>query len=75
MNRSMKQGAIFLQELKHRPWTADYKPPGMEIYELKSLSRVVSTSKLAPDWLHNSEKPMKRQVRKLTPTLDSDYNS
>ena len=33
--------------------------PGMEIYELYSLSRVVSTSKLAPDGLHKSE----QQVR------------
>ena len=28
---------------------------GMEIYELLSLSRDVSTRKLAPDWLHKSQ--------------------
>ena len=49
---------------------------GMEIYELKSLSKVVSTSQLASDWLHKSEKPIRSQVSKLTQLLsqmgDSD---
>ena len=33
---------------------------------MKSLSIVVSTSKLAPDWLHKSEQPIRSQVSKLT---------
>ena len=44
-------------------------PPGMEIYECQSLSRVVSTSKLAPDWLHESEQPIRSQVSNLTQLL------
>ena len=39
---------------------------GIEIYELWSLSRVVLTSKLASDWLHNSKQPIKSHVSKLT---------
>ena len=35
---------------------------GIEIYELQSLSRVVSTSILAPDWLHKSEQPKRSQA-------------
>ena len=31
---------------------------GWVIYELESVSRVVSTSRLAPDWLHKSEQPI-----------------
>ena len=42
---------------------------GMEIYQLWSLSRVVSTSKLAPDWLHKSEQPIRSQVSKMTQLL------
>ena len=41
----------------------------MEIYEFKSLSRVVSTGKLAPNWLHRSEQPIRSQVSKLTERL------
>ena len=41
----------------------------MEIYESKSLSRVVSKSKLAPDWLRKSEQPIRNQDRKLTQLL------
>ena len=40
-----------------------------EIYELQSLSRVGSTSKLAPDWLHRHEQPIRGQVSKLTQLL------
>ena len=43
--------------------------PGMEIYELKSLSRVGSTSMLAPDWLQKSEQPIRSQVSKLSQLL------
>ena len=43
--------------------------PGMEIYELQSLSRDGSTSKLAPDWLHTSKQPIRIQDRKLTQLL------
>ena len=42
---------------------------GMEIYGLRSLSRVVSTSNLAPDWLHKSGQPIRSQVSKLTQLL------
>ena len=41
----------------------------METYELQSLSRVVSTSKLAPDWLLKSEQPIRSQDSKLTQLL------
>ena len=41
----------------------------MEIYELKSSSRVGSPSKLAPNWLHKSEQPIRSQVSKLTQLL------
>ena len=41
----------------------------MEIYELQSLLRVVSTSELAPDWLQKSEQPIRIQVSKLTQLL------
>ena len=42
----------------------------MEIYELLSLSRVGSTSKLPPDWLHKSEQqPIRSQLSKLTQLL------
>ena len=41
----------------------------MEIYELQSLSTVGSTRKLAPDWLHKSEQPIRSQVSKLTQLL------
>ena len=43
--------------------------PGMGIYELYSLSRVVSTSKPGPDWLNKSEQPIRSQVNKLTQLL------
>ena len=36
---------------------------------VESLSRVVSTSKLAPDWLHKSEQLIRSQVSKLTQLL------
>ena len=39
----------------------------MKIYELQSLSRDGSTSKLAPDWLHKSE--IRSQDSKLTQLL------
>ena len=42
---------------------------GVETYEFKSWSRVVSTSKLAPDWLPKSEQPIKSQLSKLTQLL------
>ena len=35
----------------HVAQSGDGNTPGMEIYELQSLLRVVSTSKMAPDWL------------------------
>ena len=41
----------------------------MEIYQLQSLSRVVSTRKLTPDWLHESEQPIRSQDSKLTQLL------
>ena len=42
----------------------------MELYEFKSLSRVVSTSKLAPDLLTQEYKqPIRSQVSKLTKLL------
>ena len=55
-------------------WLLTKKPeqltgPGMEIYELYSLSRVVSTSKLTPDWLRKSEQPIRSQGSKLTQLL------
>ena len=43
--------------------------PGAETFELQSLSRGVSTRKLAPDWLHRSEQPIRSQVTKLTQLL------
>ena len=49
--------------------TYAWMPPGMEIYESWSLSRVVSTSKLAPDWLPKSEQPIRSQVSKLSKLL------
>ena len=42
---------------------------GMEIYGLKSKSIAVSTSKLAFDWLHKSEQPIRSQVSELTRLL------
>ena len=33
------------------------------------MSRVVSTSKMAPNWLHKSEQPFRSQVSKLTQLL------
>ena len=33
------------------------------------MSRVVSTSKLAPDWLHRSEQPIRSRVSNLTQPL------
>ena len=50
-------------------WRLLLHPTGMEIYELYSLSTAVSTSKLAPDWLHKSEQPIRSQVSKLTQLL------
>ena len=40
------------------------------------MSRVVSTSKLAPDWLQKNEQPLRSQVSmQVDLTPDSDYNS
>ena len=47
----------------------DNRFAGTEIYELQSLSRVVSTIKLAPDWLHKSEQPIRSQANMLTQLL------
>ena len=51
-----------VRQLGSEPATANVKSesdgPGMEIYELESLSRAVS-SKLAPDWLHKGEQPIR----------------
>ena len=41
----------------------------METYEFQSLSRVGSTSKLAPVWLHKSEQPIRSQISSLTQLL------
>ena len=52
------------------PVGGDVSAAGMETNELWSSSRVVLTSKVAPDWLHKSEQPIRSQVRKLTQTFD-----
>ena len=41
----------------------------MEIHELQSLSRAVSTSNLAPDWLHKSVTTNQRPGQQIDPTL------
>ena len=56
-------------EFKSRTDPSSVTLYGMEIYELFSLSRVGPTSKLAPDWLHKSEQPIRSQVSKLTQLL------
>ena len=47
----------------------------METYELRYLSRVVSTSKLAPDWRHKRVTTKQKPGQKVNTTLDNDYNS
>ena len=44
-------------------------PQERKIHEFQSLSRIVSTSKLAFDWLHKSKQPIRSQVIKLTQLL------
>ena len=56
--------SFFVHRFYQQAWDAR-----MEIYELQSLSRVGSTSMMAPDWLHKSEQPIRSQVRKLTQLL------
>ena len=53
------------------------RPPGAgtEIYELKWLSRVGSTSKLAPDWLHNQSKAMGQQILTQLLTMTPTHKS